>query len=107
MLKAVHNAEPSNEPARGSLFDEIVGHRARRMLAVVLHAEVAGHIEAFADQVDEAGPRLVVRNAHQEPQEAPTAPFFRGAPDGVPSWMTWERRSLEDVCGHRKTAHSR
>jgi putative transposase len=36
------------------------------MLAVALEAEVAAYIEAHADQLDEQGRRLVVRNGHAE-----------------------------------------
>jgi len=43
------------------------------MLAAALQAEVAAYVEAFADQVDEAGRRLVVRNGHHAPREVTTA----------------------------------
>ena len=66
MLTVVHDAEASNDngAAGGSLLDEIVRDGARRMLAAALQAEVAAYIAAHADQVDEAGRRLVVRNGH-------------------------------------------
>ena len=66
MLTVVHDAEVSkdNGAAGGSLLDEIVRDGARRMLAAALQAEVAAYITAHADQVDEAGRRLVVRNGH-------------------------------------------
>ncbi len=38
--------------------------RARQMIAVALQAEVAAYIDAAADQLDESGRRLVVRNGH-------------------------------------------
>ena len=66
MLKVVHDAEASNEPAGGSLLDEIVRDGARQMLAAALQAEVAAYIEALADQLDERGHRLVVRNGHHD-----------------------------------------
>src|SRR5579859_6145910 len=47
-----------------SLIDEIVRDGARRMLAAALEAEVAAYIDAHADQLDEHGRRLVVRNGH-------------------------------------------
>ena len=53
----------------GSLIDEIVRDGARRMLAAALEAEVAAYIEAHADQLDEHGHRLVVRNGRAEPPE--------------------------------------
>ncbi len=38
------------------------------MLAAALKAESAAYVDALADQVDEAGHRLVVRNGHAEPR---------------------------------------
>ncbi len=73
MLKVVHDAEVSNEPAGGSLLDEIVRDGARQMLAAALQAEVAAYIEAFAGELDEAGHRLVVRNGHHVEREVTTA----------------------------------
>ena len=73
MLKVVHDASASNESAGGSLLDEIVRDGARQMLAVALQAEVAAYIDAFVDELDEAGRRLVVRNGHHEPREVTTA----------------------------------
>lgn len=57
MLKVVHDAEASNETgtAGGSLLDQIVRDGARAMRAAALQVEVAACIDAFADQVDEAG----------------------------------------------------
>ena len=46
----------------GSLIDEIVREGARRMLAAALEAEVNSYLAELADQRDEAGRRLVVRN---------------------------------------------
>jgi transposase-like protein len=73
MLKVVHDVEASNESAGGSLLDEIVRDGARQMLAAALQAEVAAYIEAFKDEVDEAGRRLVARNGHHVPREVITA----------------------------------
>ena len=73
MLKVVHDASGSNEAAGGSLLDEIVRDGARQMLAAALQAEVAAYIEAFKDEFDEAGRRLVVRNGFHEPREVTTA----------------------------------
>ena len=66
MLKVVQDAEASNEPAGGSLLDEIVRDGARQMLAAALQAEMSAYVEAFADEVDEDGRRLVVRNGHHQ-----------------------------------------
>jgi len=77
MLKVVHEENETNEAtavaAGGSLLDEIVRDGARAMLAAALQAEVAAYVEAFADQLDDAGRRLVVRNGHHEPREVMTA----------------------------------
>jgi transposase-like protein len=81
MLKVVQEKNESNAtggksaPAGvgGSLLDELVRDGARAMLAAALQAEVAAYVDAYADQVDEAGRRLVVRNGHHEPREVTTA----------------------------------
>jgi transposase-like protein len=73
MLKVVHEVESSNEPAGGSLLDQIVRDGARQMLAAALQAEVAAYVEAFTDELDGRGRRLVVRNGHHEPREVMTA----------------------------------
>ncbi|ELB89893.1 transposase [Rhodococcus wratislaviensis IFP 2016] len=52
---------------------EIVRDGARHMLAAALQAEVAAYIEQFADQVDENGRRLVVRNGYYTPRDVLTA----------------------------------
>ena len=57
----------------GSLIDELVRDGARAMLAAALQAEVAAYVEAFADQLDQDGRRLVVRNGYHEPREVATA----------------------------------
>jgi len=57
----------------GSLLDELVRDGARAMLAAALQAEVAAYVEAHADQVDQAGHRLVVRNGHHAAREVTTA----------------------------------
>jgi transposase-like protein len=72
MLTVVQKQNESNE-ASGSLLDEIVRDGARAMLAAALQAEVAAYIEAHADQVDEAGRRLVVRNGYHGAREVTTA----------------------------------
>jgi hypothetical protein len=73
MLKVVHDVEGSDEPAGGSLLDEVVRDGARAMLAAALQVEVTAYLEAFVDQLDEAGRRLVVRNGHHAPREVMTA----------------------------------
>ncbi|GAA3691559.1 IS256 family transposase [Lentzea roselyniae] len=56
-----------------SLIDEIVREGARRMLAEALRAEVDAYIAAFADERDECGHRLVVRNGYHQPREVLTS----------------------------------
>jgi putative transposase len=76
MLTVVHDAESANENDGGvgrSLLDEIVRDGARKMLAAALQAEVAAYVEQFADQVDERGRRLVVRNGYHHEREVLTA----------------------------------
>ena len=73
VLKVVQGENESNEPAGGSLLDEIVRDGARQMLAAALQAEVAAYVEAFADQLDEHGRRLVVRNGHHNERRVTTA----------------------------------
>jgi putative transposase len=73
MLKVVHDVETSNEPAGGSLLDEIVRDGARQMLAAALQAEVAAYVEQFKDELDEHGRRLVVRNGFHAEREVTTA----------------------------------
>ncbi len=68
MLKVVHDEAEPNE-ASGSVLDEIVREAARQMLAVALQAEVSAYIDAHAEEVDENGHRLVVRNGHHNERE--------------------------------------
>ncbi|WP_369166387.1 IS256 family transposase [Streptomyces sp. R28] len=56
----------------GSLIDDIVREGARRMLAAALEAEVNSYIADLADQRDENGRRLVVRNGYHQPRSVTT-----------------------------------
>src|SRR5665647_340541 len=71
MLTVIHEENHANAHAPvgvgGSLLDELVRDGARAMLAAALQAEVAAYVEAHADQVDQDGHRLVVRNGHHQP----------------------------------------
>ncbi|WP_143591781.1 IS256 family transposase [Thermoactinospora rubra] len=62
-----HDGVPGGGSA--SLIDQIVREGARKMLAAALQAEVDAYIAAFADERDEAGHRLVVRNGYHAPRE--------------------------------------
>jgi len=56
-----------------SVIDEIVREGAQQMLAAALRAEAAAYCAQFADERDENGHRLVVRNGYHEPREVTTA----------------------------------
>jgi putative transposase len=77
MLKVVHEENESNAHAPagvgGSLLDELARDDARQMLAAALLTEVGAYVEAHAEEVDEDGHRLVVRNGFHEPREVATA----------------------------------
>jgi putative transposase len=74
-LKVVQGGEESDGGTAGfrSLIDEIVRDGARKMLAAALQAEVAAYVKQFADQVDEDGRRLVVRNGYHQPRTVVTS----------------------------------
>lgn len=57
----------------GSLIDEIVREGAKRMLAAALEAEVNTYLAELADQRDENGRRLVVRNGHHRSRSVATS----------------------------------
>jgi len=76
MLKVVQQQNQAHQDAAGpvgSLLDHLARDGARRMLAAALAAEVADYVEAHADQVDEQGHRLVVRNGHHLERVVTTA----------------------------------
>ena len=75
MLKVVPDAAVSSDAtgAGGSLLDQLVRDGARQMLAAALQAEVAAYIDAHADQLDDEGRRLVVRNGYHQPRQVTTA----------------------------------
>jgi putative transposase len=70
MLKVV--AEEATRTELSASLDEICREGARRMLAAALEAEADAYIEALADEVDEVGHRLVVRNGHANPRTVTT-----------------------------------
>lgn len=71
MLTVVN--EDGTTPSGSSLLDEIVREGARRMLAGGLEAEVNAYIAELADERDETGRRLVVRNGYHRPRKVTTA----------------------------------
>ena len=80
-----------------SLIDEIVREGARTMLAAALRAEVAAYVEAHAEEVDEDGRRLVVRNGYAEPRPVLTS---SGAVQVVAPRVNDKR--LDEVTGERR-----
>ena len=54
------------------MIDELVREGARRMLAEALQAEVDAYCARFADEREEDGQQLVVRNGYHEPREVST-----------------------------------
>ncbi|MEV6869137.1 IS256 family transposase, partial [Streptosporangium subroseum] len=78
MLTVVPDPNGGDRPltdssASSSLIDEIVREGARRMLAEALKAEVDAYLAQFADERDENGRRLVVRNGSHQAREILTA----------------------------------
>ncbi|WP_248966143.1 IS256 family transposase [Sphaerisporangium perillae] len=71
MLTVVNQDDTT--PSGSSLLDEIVRDGARRMLAAALEAEVNAHIAELADERDDKGRRLVVRNGYHQPRQVTTA----------------------------------
>ncbi len=70
MLKVVADETAGAESSVS--LDEICREGARRMLAAALEAEVDAYVEGLADQLDEDGNRLVVRNGHARPRTITT-----------------------------------
>jgi len=77
MFKVVQENNESNHVGPNgveiSLLDEIVRDGARQMLTAALQAEVAAFVNAHADQVDQDGRRLVVRNGSHDAREVVTS----------------------------------
>ncbi|MER6094250.1 IS256 family transposase [Streptomyces bluensis] len=71
MLTVVN--EDGTTPSGSSLLDEVVREGARRMLAAALEAEVNAYIAELADERDDKGRRLVVRNGYHQPRKVTTA----------------------------------
>ncbi|MFE5191117.1 IS256 family transposase [Streptomyces sp. NPDC056628] len=71
MLSAINDDGTTADGS--SLIDEIVREGARRMLAAALEAEVNAYISELADQRDDVGRRLVVRNGYHQPRKVTTA----------------------------------
>jgi len=69
---ADRDGSASPAPGSSSLIDELVRAGARRMLAEALQAEVDAYIARFAEDRDENGRRLVVRNGRHEPRAVTT-----------------------------------
>lgn len=88
--------------ATGSLLDDIVREGARRMLAAALETEVDQYIAELAEQKDEAGRRMVVRNGHHRPRQVTTA---AGAVEVTAPRVNDKR--VEEATGERKRFSSK
>jgi transposase-like protein len=78
-------------------LDELVAEGARRMLAAALEAEVDAYVRALANERDDGGRRLVVRNGHAEPRSLVTG----AGPLEVRAPRVNDRRT-DEVTGERK-----
>ncbi|WP_226358202.1 IS256 family transposase [Pseudonocardia sp. ICBG601] len=98
MLTVVPGAADTDEPRRGggSLIDDLVREGARRMLAEALQAEVDDYIARHAEERDEHGRRLVVRNGTHQPREVLTS---AGAVEVVAPRV--DDRRIDPETGHR------
>ena len=67
------NAGDDRSAAGSSLIDEIVREGTRRMLAEALPAEVDAYVAQFAEERDERGRRVGVRNGYHAPREVLTS----------------------------------
>jgi transposase-like protein len=69
MLKVLENKATREETSERPTLDELAREGARRMLLQALEVEVAQYVEAFADERDEEGHALVVRNGKARPRK--------------------------------------
>jgi putative transposase len=82
-------------------LDELFREGARRMLAVALEAEVDAYIAGYANQVDERGHRLVVRNGH-----APARTIATGVGRVEVARPRVDDRRVDPATGQRPQFHS-
>jgi putative transposase len=81
---------------RSATLDELVAEGARRMLAAALEAEVDDYLSSLADERDDRGHRLVVRNGHAESRSVVTG----AGPIEVRAPRVDDRR-IDEVTGER------
>ncbi len=82
MLTLVHDTDAHTHAAPDAVggdgapvdLDELCRLAAQQMLAVALEAERRAYLDAHAEEVDEAGRRLVVGNGHHQPRERSRPP---------------------------------
>jgi putative transposase len=94
MLSVVVDEQARSEFALD--LDELVLLGARRMLAAALEAEVAAYIEAYVQERDKRGHRLVRRNGHARERTIATG----AGPVPVAAPRVDDRR-LDPVTGHK------
>ncbi len=91
----VHVDEATGAEMQGTL-DELIAEGARRMLAAALEAEVDAYLTGLADERDEQGHRLVVRNGHANARSLVTG----AGPVEVRAPRVDDRR-VDEVTGER------
>lgn len=91
----VHVDEAAGAEMQGTL-DELIAEGARRMLAAALEAEVDAYLTGLADERDEQGHRLVVRNGHANARSLVTG----AGPVEVRAPRVDDRR-VDEVTGER------
>jgi len=94
MLRVAVEETPDAE--RSATLDELVAEGARRMLAAALEAEVDDYLMSLADERDEDGRRLVVRNGHAVARSVVTG----AGPIEVRAPRVDDRR-IDEVTGER------
>jgi putative transposase len=95
MLRVAVEDDARAELALG--LDEICREGARRMLASALELEVDAYIAAMADELDDRGRRLVVRNGRAEPRTIATG----AGPIEVKAPRVNDRR-VDETTGQRR-----
>ena len=72
MSNATNEVIPGPGSTVKDILGEILREGAQRMLAEAIQSEVSAYVDEHADERDEDGHRLVVRNGHQKPRKIET-----------------------------------
>ena len=112
MLKLVHSqsndTDPTTNSEQGAVvaavdLDELCRLAAQQMLATALLAERQTYLDAYADQVDETGRRMVVGNGYARPRDVVTG----AGPVTVESPRVNDKRDGEKFSSHILPAYMR